>query len=191
MCVHVCMCVPAGGVQTCVCPPPTGQDPVLVRVTLLFPCPHCLHKAANSGCFTNPGASGLVASEGLWEPAPTVLAPRLPPGCPSRTGLGHLLSLRLVAMEVPCPRDLCPRAPAYAQAQEPGNRCPGSSVQAGLCPCLHRGPVPPPPAHFLLGLPRPWCSAAPLVHFPPLCSSHQGKLSTYVMYFCVILPDLY
>ena len=105
VCVHMCMCVhvcACGGLCTRVCPPPTGQDPLLVRVTLLFPRPHCLHKAANSRCFTNPGSFWADRSRGALRARSHRTGPQASPWLPFKNAaLTPLLSPRLVALEVP------------------------------------------------------------------------------------------
>lgn len=164
-----------------------GTNPLLVRVTLLFPCPHCLHKAANSRCFTNPGSFWAGRSRGALRARSHPTGPQASPWLPFKNAaLTPLLSLRLVAMEVP------PSAGAEPRGQEPGTRCPGSSIQAGLRPRLHHGPSPRPPRRppsaRLAGPPLP------LLHIciPDSLSSTllitSWQLFMYVIYLCVILP---
>lgn len=173
--------------QTCVCPPPTGQDPVLVRVTLLFPCPHGLHKAANSRCFTNPGSFWAGRFRGALRAPSHRAGPQAAPRLPFQNrALSPLLSPRLVAMEVPRPRDLRPRAPAHAQAREPGNRClgarPGRSVPTAA---LRAHPAPSQSTSC-------WASPTPVLRcIPDSFSSTLLVTSWQTFYVCNLLVRVF
>ena len=113
-----------------------------------------------------------------------------PPGCPplpfQNRALSPLLSRRLVAMEVPRPRDLRPRAPAHAQAREPGNRCPGARPGRSVPTSAPRA-HPAPSQHTSC-----WASPTPVLRcIPDSFSSTLLVTSWQTFYLCNLLVRVF